>query len=94
MVRDQKELSELYLKIQDQILNKHSNILFDAIKALSEHKQDDAKEAMNKLNEYIKDALKENGVNKEEHEVISKLMLTSQWQNSLKELIMKGLKHD
>lgn len=94
MIRDQKELAELYLKIQDQMLKKHSNLLFDAIKALSESKPDDAQEAMNKLNECIKVALKENGVTKEEYEVISKLMLTSQWQNSLKDLIMKGLKHD
>lgn len=93
-MRNNEELADLYIKIQGQMIKKHSNLLFDAIKALSESKKDNAQKAMNKLNECIRVALKENGVTEEEYTAIQKLMLTAQWQNSLKDLIMKGLKDD
>lgn len=91
-MRSNEELADLYIKIQGQMIKKHSNLLFDAIKALSESKKDDAQKAMNKLNECIKTALKENGITREEYETIQELMLTSEWQTSLKNLIMKGIK--
>lgn len=91
-MRSNEELADLYIKIQGQMIKKHSNLLFDAIKALSESKKDDAQKVMNKLNECIKTALKENGITREEYETIQELMLTSEWQTSLKNLIMKGIK--
>jgi len=94
MNRDITTLTELYFKIQSQMLNEHKDLMIEAITALVENKKDNAQKAMNKLTELIRIALKENGISDEEYKMIVKLQESTEWQYALKNLIKKGFKHD
>jgi len=94
MNRDIATLTELYFKIQSQMLNEHKDLMIEAITALVESKKDNAQKAMDKLTELIRVALKENGISDEEYKMIVKLQESTEWQYALKNLIKKGIKHD